>query len=332
MKIENTRNQNNWVFLYWGPHYSHVKMAETVTKNFYSVKIKELGNIVSGIITAIFAPKDKNYLCEGTFYVPALLRKFGLLKRKKIITLIASPLAYYLASGKTRGIKRWLVLWLLKEVDGIVAVSEFEYKLIKSIINKPIVTAYPPMDQRLYSKLRKIKPNLNSHRIIFIGNGPDWYYKGIDLLIESFLKAKKEIPYLELYIIGKWKIKPEWQVYGVHFLGNVKSIIPYLKKSSLCVHLGRGEAFGLSVIEAMLAGVPAIVSEMTGSKEIVRQIGNKFVVKLNSKEVSEKIVEYFNISLKEKRALSKKFKSLASKFNESSSPMIFENRFRRIVG
>jgi len=143
--------------------------------------------------------------------------------------------------------------------------------------------------------------------------------------------AKKEIKDLRLTIVGKWQPKKEWLIEGVNFVGHQPSLEPYIQSSSLYVHLGRGEAFGISVLEAMLGGLPAIVSEWTGAKEVVQNLGSDFISKLNYEDASNKIMKYFDLSLEKKIKLSKKAKSLASKFKEDEKLRSFKEKFYKLL-
>jgi len=82
------------------------------------------------------------------------------------------------------------------------------------------------------------------------------------------------------------------------------------------VHLGRGEAFSVSTLEALLGGIPSIVSEYTGAKEVVGNLRRDFVVPLDSKIVAEKIIEYFSLPEDEKIYLSLKAKKLGRRFKK----------------
>ena len=78
-----------------------------------------------------------------------------------------------------------------------------------------------------------------------------------------------------------------------------------MKSSSLYVHLGRGDAFPVSSMEAMLAGLPTIVSNETGTKEIVKEVSKNLIVPLNVNEVAKRIEWYFRLKKDEKNKLSK---------------------------
>ena len=151
-------------------------------------------------------------------------------------------------------------------------------------------------------------PDLNSHKILAIGTNSA-YYKGIDILYEAFKIVKKDFPDAELFIVGRI---PDLSNYvdcndkGVHCLGYVEDLKEVIKNSALYVHMGRGDTFPLSTIEAMLGGLPAIVSEWTGTKEVVSKVDSNLIVKLNANEVAKQISRYFSVNYAEKSRLSKK--------------------------
>lgn len=70
------------------------------------------------------------------------------------------------------------------------------------------IIVYPYINNDRYNKLLNITPkNLSNHNILFISNGPDWYYKGLDILIDSFLELKNKIQDAKLFILGEWDDK-----------------------------------------------------------------------------------------------------------------------------
>ena len=88
------------------------------------------------------------------------------------------------------------------------------------------------------------RPKLDSKRRLFVGNR-DTYYKGVDLLVTAFRKARKEIPDLQLTIVGEYdKDVVGNDRSGISCPGHVESTARFIKDASLYVHLGRGEAFG----------------------------------------------------------------------------------------
>ena len=160
-----------------------------------------------------------------------------------------------------------------------------------------------------------MKPSLDGKKLLFVGacHGP-WgsWYKGVDLLIDTFRLAAQHLPDLTLDIVGRWDQGSQDRLRGrldanesrVRFLGWTPDLKTVLSESTLCVHLGRGDAFPVSVLESMLAGLPALVSEETGSREPVARVHDRLVVPLDPTIAAERVRWYLGLSPAEKKRLS----------------------------
>jgi len=318
------------LFLCYDPHYAHAEMAKVLHADFYPApKLKsESSNMLLGglsILKAVFTlPKNYDvYFCEGTYIIPALARKLGLLSKKaKIINILASPLLYYIKTGRIKGIRKQFALWLLKEVDFFVSIGRMEDEILKEILpNAKSIVTYPRPKKEVVTLLLKDErtPDLNSHKILTVGTNSA-YYKGIDILYKAFKMVKNRFPDAELLIVGKI---PDLSNYvdceneGIYCLGYVDNLINLIKNSSLYVHMGRGDTFPLSSIEAMLGGLPVIVSKWTGTKEIVNKVDNRLIIELNPKELANKIIWYFSLNNNKKTKLSIRSKEEAKSFIKS---------------
>jgi glycosyltransferase involved in cell wall biosynthesis len=327
------------LFLYRGPHYLHAAFATSINADFLPIYCINWARVdfieyIGICLTALSLPREYDiYLCESSFIVPAISRKIKKLdETHKIINIFDDPLCYYLYSGYIPEPKRRVVNFLLDEVDAAVCVGKMEAELLNKITKGKLklVEVKPFIIKERFHRLIRVNPSLENHNILFIGNGPDWFYKGLDLLIASFLRVKKEVKDAQLTIIGNWKPKKDWLVSGVNFVGHQLSLEPYIQNASIYVHLGRGEAFGISVLEAMLGGLPAIVSEWTGAKEVVCNLNHDFVSKLTVEDAADRILKYFDLSLEKKITLSKKSKKLASAFNQDDMIRLFQENFTKL--
>jgi len=331
------------IFIYYDPNFAHAEMAKALRADFYPApKLRsESSNMLLGglsIFKAVFTlPKDYDvYFCEGTYIIPALARKLSLLSKKaKIVNILASPLLYYIKVGKIKGIRKNFAIWLLKEVDLFVSIGKMEDEILKEIFPKAkSIIVYPRPKKEVVTALLKDKklPDLNSHKILTIGS-ISAYYKGIDIVYEAFKTVKTEFPDAELFIVGKI---PDLSNYvdcndeGVHCLGYVEDLGTVIKNSALYVHMGRGDTFPLSTIEAMLGGLPAIVSEWTGTKEVVSKVDKKLIVELNPKELANKIIWYFSLNNAKKTKLSIRSKEEAKNYIKSVKVKDFKEKMKRM--
>ena len=329
------------LFLYYDPHFFHEALAKAVNADFYSApKLRsEKSNIITGslsILKAVFTlPKDYDiYFCEGTYIIPALAKKFGLLRKNvKIINILASPLLYYIKTGIIKGIRKKFAIILLKEVDLSVCVGKMEQNLLKEILpNAKSIVTYtfikPEIRKKFIAK-KNIYPNLNGHKILVIGTNSA-YYKGIDISFNAFKIVKKRFPDAELNIVGNMPDmdnNADCSYKGVHCLGHVNDLVKIIKEFALYIHMGRGDTFPASSLEAMLGGLPVIVSDATGTKEIIEKFDKRMISKLDAKDLANRIVKYFYLNQKEKEALSERFYNAGLKFDKDSIIEKFVNDF-----
>jgi glycosyltransferase involved in cell wall biosynthesis len=347
------------VFYYRGYPF-FVALGKALNADFYkapavtnSMTIKPFKLILSSLTL----PKTYDYyFCEGTYMYPSLAKKAGIIK-SKIITICGDATFYYIKGNLMRSIVRKAYINLLKEVDGFVCASRMTENHVKAIFpNKKTIVAYSYINEKLKKELYKKRnrsPAINSHRLLYIGR-PDFYYKGIDLLLEAFEMVKKEVPDAELNIVnGEWnKKKMDWVVkytnsfvpnaiqknmpnkvlelfkdkrFGVNYLGRVDNLADPIKNASLFITLGRGDPFPATGIEAMSGGLPTMVSEETGTKDFIKKIDTRLIVPLNSKEICKRIIWYFSLKEKEKLKLSKK--SIKIAFSKELNKKYILNKF-----
>jgi len=65
----------------------------------------------------------------------------------------------------------------------------------------------------------------------------------------------------------------------------------------------------------MAAGLIPIVTEMTGYKDLVKQIDPSLIVPVNVDSISEKILEVLSMTIDEKKGLSEKAKQVAREWS-----------------
>ena len=317
-------------FVYDKLHPLHNRLLKSIDCDFTSLSKK--------------IPRNYDiYVVEGTYLKPILLKKLGRInKEKKIVTLFSDPRLFYLHLDKKFDFKKEKMVkypkWrsiiakkFIKELDGAISIGDFSAGLFRKFNKKsPIINVPAFIFKEKQKTLTKINPNLSNHNLLFIGHGPDYHVKGIDLLIEVFKDIKNKFPDTKLYILGKWNVRKEWKTEGVHFEGT-KDIVPYLKKSSLSIHLGRGESFGINILEAMLAGIPTIVSKYTGAKQAVKEVDKNMILPLKKEVIFNEIHNYFNLNLREKKELSKRCKNVAKEFNEEKILKTFKKKFQKFI-
>ncbi|ACK41661.1 glycosyltransferase family 4 protein [Dictyoglomus turgidum] len=332
------QNGKNIFFLYYIPHTFHKSLAQAVRAKDLDILCsnkKPLRRIFSYVKFSLNSSPYDILLCEGTFLIPALFKILPFKKFKKfIINISADPKLYYIKTKNMNLFKGFMHSLAIPQVDLFICIGEMERDLLREISPRAkFIVAYPFIEEERYNHLLNlpIKERFN-HNILFVGNGPDHFCKGIDLLINTFKIVKQEFQDAELFILGNWNkdIKEKFYYQGVHFVG-FSQIYEYIEKSSLYLHLGRGEAFSISTIEVLLGGLPAIVSEYTGAKEIVKKLRDDFVVPLDSKRAAEKVIEYFQLTEDDKKDLSLRAKELGKRFKKEIVLSEFINKWNSVM-
>lgn len=150
---------------------------------------------------------------------------------------------------------------------------------------------------------------LSDKDIVFAFAGRLTADKGVNELLEAFFNIEKKHSYVKLLILGGMdnhhSLKQELlekaqRSSSVIFTGNVSNIEEYYAASDVFVAPSYREGFGLVVVEAEAMGIPAIVSDVPGQVDAIKEneTGLTFRVK-NSKSlecVMDKLIK--NVELR----------------------------------
>lgn len=183
-----------------------------------------------------------------------------------------------------------------------VAVSELtKEKFLQeypSVQSKAVSVIHPGIDPQTYSNLNRLSCRAEIRKIqgieeedfvlLFVSMNFD--IKGLDFVLRGLVKVQKAVPE------KKWKLlvagKDDYRKYdkmartlGIRdrliFVGviNRNALKQYYLASDAFIMPSRFDTFGMTVLEAMAAGLPVIVSRNVGAKDIIDQDRNGFVVK-----------------------------------------------------
>lgn len=282
-------------------------------------------------------------LVDGLHFSPIIARKLGILpKHIRIFAHMGNQLPYFMLAKQIPSYSRFMHRWLFRNYDFIFCEGEMIRDIIRELnpgIKTPLYTTFLGPDTARVQSLGKIQPEFKGHNLITIALGPGdarIFYKGMDIMVDAFLQARKTLPDLCYYIVGDWSeedIKKLTRNFGaedrksIFFLGHQSDIETYLKNSDLSIHIARGDAFPTSTIETMHAGVPIIVSEYTGTKQIVKEVNPDLVISLSAEQLAKKIEWFFGLSLNEKKELSAKVKKASEKYTEANAREHYRKTF-----
>ena len=197
---------------------------------------------------------------------------FKKLRGGKVVLITADPLIWEMRSFSPYWRRRFDNI--LEGFDGIVSVSRMMYDLLPKKAQRHARVVHPSFESNYFG----IEPEPGSHSIAYIGALDE--RKGVDLSIESFVKARKSVPDARFVLIGKGPMADEYAgTEGVEFPGFVKDPGEWLRKCSLFLHLSRFDPYPVSVLEGMAAGLVPVVSEMTGTRELLEPLDPGLVAK-----------------------------------------------------
>ena len=131
----------------------------------------------------------------------------------------------------------------------------------------------------LHNPVRVANVQQGKHKqreILFVGR-LNKQVKGLDYLIEVMKHLKKEAVAFHLTVVGsgsdeEW-LKQEVQANDcgtdVTFTGFQENVSPYYEQAAVLLSTSRWEGFGMTIVEAMSAGVPCISFDNDGACEII---------------------------------------------------------------
>lgn len=340
-------------------HPTHAKYARSVDSTFIhedrilrwqDLNASKPRRYLSWLLNAFFFPRLNSWdaILTECVRVPQLIqKKLGLLsKKQKLIALMSDESLYFTVSKKYPKLTQYLMIQFWKSCDSIICIGEFQQELAKQVLpkshHKKIYEIYNGVSKQNLNTLNKVQPSLNSKTIVFVGNATTIWrteYKGLDIML-SVINELIEYPNLIFKIAGEIPIHIQSHLLKglseetkakVEFLGKVIQLENLFSDACLYFHTARGEAWGISVNEAMAAGVPALVSEKTGAKSLVYQMDPNFVVPLDKSEIKSQLNFYLNLSIAERKLLSVKARNASNQFSEEDAILNFKLKFHKAL-
>ena len=253
--------------------------------------------------------------------------------------LIADPAPLPIAEHGMKGLVRRLFGWRTRYmfgkqlqgrfVDVTVAVSEAVRKRLVDEYHYPAektITIYNGVDLTFFKEGGGFNlPRLDGEslcpdkrlRIICVARLSP--VKRIDVLLESLALLAKSRTDWTCTIIGggplEKELKEKSQALGlsscVRFTGHVQDVHSFMQKADLAVLSSDKEGLPLSLVEAMACGLPCVVTDVGGNREIVQHGITGLVVEAGSpKQLAEGIAYVLNHS-EEREKMGQAARSLA---------------------
>lgn len=320
-------------FIAHKPHYCNKKYAEAVCNKTFVLHghgmprdIPIVSNVAIGMINALKLPKDRIYLCNGIAELYPFL--FNKPKDATVICFLKESTIYKMRKMNKQ--KEGFLFKLLSKAD-IFFTDTYAYRDMARnyIIDKPI-HVHPPFAAQTFFKN---KPRLDSKNILFIAEKDK--NKGLWELIQAFRVLYEKDHQWRLYVIGRCgemvKKDTHGSLDGIYFEGYVPNLESYMKQCSIYVHPSIFDVFGVSVLEAMSAGIIPLVSKNAGASEVLERNGFGELILENTYpfNIAAEIAKINNYTMKKKLLLSKKCKDFVKKnYTETNNVRKFKKMFK----
>ncbi len=149
-------------------------------------------------------------------------------------------------------------------------------------VRAPLVATFPHHAHRIHQianpisfEERRPAPVMGLRRWLFVGGLIE--RKGVTLLLEAFAKCHAEDPTLSLTLVGDGQLSDQLRAraaaLGLERTVTLTGDLPpaqalrLMREHDLLVHPSRFETFGVTVVEAIAAGMPVLVTRCGGPEE-----------------------------------------------------------------
>ena len=180
-----------------------------------------------------------------------------------------------------------------------------------------------------------IEPGTEAEELNVLLVGAPWYLKGVDLLIEAFLRLAPEFPEFKLRLMGHYpdRERLEELMRGSSRIEILKprpnaEALRIIRNATVFVLPSRCEGMPRVILEAMAAGVPVIGSDVGGMRYLIHDGENGFVVPPDDVDaLTERLRTLLADADLRKRMGSRGYAMAHSQFNER----VYVEQFARMV-
>jgi len=211
----------------------------------------------------------------------------------------------------------------LHYADKVVCVSRRQHEILTenlpTLKSKAIVVYNPPPQLPNVEKSLDLEPTIH-----YTGGGS--YVKGFHVFMQAALNILKQGNRASFLLTKEFKrehvvlirklddtFKKTFRLLG--HLSHDDVLKLYSRSYAVLVPSTWEEPLPYVIFEAMAAGLIPVVTEMTGSKDLVKLVDPSLVVPLDVDAISMKIVEVLSMDIREKETLSRRAKKVAEEWS-----------------
>lgn len=228
-----------------------------------------------------------------------------------------------------RWINHKIMLRLADTVDGILAVSDYTADYVRAHTETPVESIYPYVQPRIYGNLFSLPINNERDIAIIVCEHRD--HKGVDLAVRAWPKVVERNPDAQLRLIGKGHPVRYEQQNGVSVLGYVDDLEDEMKRASVLIHPARHDAFGVSIVESMAAGLVPVVTNTTGAHPIVRELNYHSVVNRTPKSIARGVNQVFESNPSQRQKWGVRARELSTEYKRDEQLPAFESKLSKLL-
>lgn len=218
--------------------------------------------------------------------------------RKKGASLLYTAHGFHFYEGAP--LLYWMIYYPIEKIvswwtDCIITINKEDYEIAKSKLHSKNVKLvngigvdideFSVIDELEKTKLRKEYGfNENDYILIYVAELSN--RKNQEGLLETVKKLKETSSNFKLLLVGRGtkrktieeKIKQYDLVNNVLLLGYRKDINNLMKLSDIAVSTSKQEGLPVNILEAMATGLPAVVTNCRGNRDLIKDSINGFVL------------------------------------------------------
>lgn len=197
--------------------------------------------------------------------------------------------------------KNWLLYYPMEKIaanytDAIITINNEDYNSASKMKNKRLRSVYQVhgvgVDLVKFTKCDLLKKNALRSKYGYKSNDFILFYaaelnhnKHQDLLIDVVNRLKDKVPNIKLILAGEGSLRKKYEEQvskyklegNIEFLGYRKDIPKLLQLSDVAVSASRREGLPVNIMEAMATGLPLIVTDCRGNRDLVSNGKNGYI-------------------------------------------------------
>jgi UDP-glucose:(heptosyl)LPS alpha-1,3-glucosyltransferase len=178
--------------------------------------------------------------------------------------------------------------------------SDFEGTNVAVIPNGADLATFSPLQRQRHREAVRRSWNLADEDFVLVFSGGDWRRKGLDLLFEAIKLI--DDPRVKLLVVGHDRADQDLRyrpaalgIEGrVRFTGFREDIERYYAAGDLFVFPTSYEAFSLASIEAAASGLPVLMPDVSGAKELVGDNVAGTFIRRDPKDIAHQVCRFLS--------------------------------------